>query len=119
MKSKLAGAIFAAVLSCAFSAGSANAATFSWSYLGFQCGICFGSPLDVGSGTLTTGALVGPSAFLITDVTGTWNGFTITGIIPPFPDPSSIGNNNVLYLSPNPGPFDEFGLAFLNSANQI
>jgi len=92
-------------------AAPANAATFSWSYSGTGF---FGTGTDTGSGTLTTGGLAPtcgspPSCSYvtpfnttpgstITSITGTWDGFTITGLVNPG---SFDANNNVLYLPPN------------------
>jgi hypothetical protein len=83
--------------------------TFNWSYTGAPCttAICgFGPDIFppqamTGSGTLTTGAQVsahGHLGFLVTGITGTWNGFTITGLLPT--DPSSpffFFNDNVVF----------------------
>lgn len=75
---------------------SANAVVYwdwSWSGTGFYTG-------DTGSGTLTTNDLSGTS-YLITDMTGTWNGANITGLLalgtevdPGYPI------NNLLFDSP-------------------
>jgi hypothetical protein len=74
------------------------------------------STTDIGSGTLTTGSLVGASAYDIIDITGTWNGFTITGLLPASPDPANfLGNTNVLYLPPNTAWLDLGGVSFLDS----
>jgi hypothetical protein len=92
----------------------ANADTFSWSYSGTAFS---GTGTDTGSGTLTTGSLastcgsppVGSCSYVnpphtttsgstITGITGTWDGFTITGLVTP---ELFDHNNNVLYLSPN------------------
>jgi hypothetical protein len=98
----------------------ANAATFSWTYSG--TGINGFTGTDTGSGTLTTGSSAPtcpptPSCsyvnspytttpgFFITSFTGTWDGFTISGLV----DAGKFDlNNNVLYLSPN--------LVFLNAS---
>jgi hypothetical protein len=95
-------------------AAPANADTFSWSYSGNAFS---GSGTDTGSGTLITGGLastcgsppVGSCSYVnlpytttsgntITSITGTWDGFTITGLVTP---ELFDHNNNVLYLSPN------------------
>lgn len=93
-------------------AAPVNAETFSWSYSGTGF---FGTGTDTASGTLTIGGLsptcgsppscsysnppftTAPGS-TITSITGTWDGFTITGLITPglFDQ-----NNNVLYLPPN------------------
>jgi hypothetical protein len=101
--------LFASVIGLA---APANAATFSWTYSGTSSG-----GTDTGSGTLTTGgststcgsppvgscSYVNPpftttSGFAITSFTGTWDGFTITGLVNP---ELFDHNNNVLYLPPN------------------
>src|SRR5580704_6134179 len=103
--------LFASVIGLA---APANAATFSWSYSGTGF---FGTGTDTGSGTLTTGGLtstcgsppVGSCSYVnppftttsgsaITSITGTWDGFTITGLVNP---ELFDANNNVLYLPPN------------------
>ena len=106
--------LFASVIGLA---APANAETFSWSYSGTGF---FGTGTDTGSGTLTTGgsaptcgtppscSYVNPPytttpGSTITSITGTWNGFTITGLV----NPGSFDtNNNVLYLPPNGGLLD-------------
>ena len=90
----------------------ANADTFSWSYSGTDS---TGTVTNTGSGTLTTGALAPTCGTppvcsyvnapytttpgsTITNFSGTWDGFTISGLV----NPGSFDeNNNVLYLSPN------------------
>jgi hypothetical protein len=95
-------------------AAPAHAGTFSWSYSGTGT---TNNLTDTGSGTLTTGGSASLCASppmgncsynnppytttlgsTITGITGTWNGFTIAGLVTP---QSFAFNNNVLYLPPN------------------
>jgi hypothetical protein len=99
----------AVIIACSavfFAAAPSKAATYQWSYVGF----------DNGSGTLTTGMAEpnptpGPpptSGFLITDITGTWDGLPINFVLPVN---SFHLNDNILY--PTSTPFlDNAGLAF-------
>jgi hypothetical protein len=100
-------AVMSGILGIALPA-PAHADSFSWTYSGTAF---FGTGTDTGSGTLTTGGLASacgsppvgscsyqnPPGNTITGITGTWDGFTITGLVTP---ESFNHNNNVLYLSP-------------------
>jgi hypothetical protein len=107
VKSYIRGAAIVVAVLVGALAAPANASTFSWNYSGTGF---FGTGTDIGSGTLTTGALAptcgtppacsyqSPPGNTITGITGTWDGFTITGLVAP----GLLDlNNNVLYLSPN------------------
>jgi len=87
----------------------ARADIFSWSYSGVGCTAeaCLGDSAIFppqamnGSGALTTGAQIlanGAFGNIITDFSGTWNGFTITKLLSASPgDPDYFFNNNVLF----------------------
>src|SRR5260370_32707775 len=74
----------------------ANADIFNWTYSGSACNDDACGPADLfpplamqGSGSLTTGAAIvdhGRAGSIITGFAGTWNGLTITGLLPTDPD---------------------------------
>ena len=88
---------------------SANAVVvWDWSWSG----------TDNGSGTLTTNDLLS-GKYLITAMTGTWNGASITGLLAPGTYPNVSGNDNFLLDgSPQLGPS---GLSFetASSSSQV
>jgi hypothetical protein len=87
----------------------ASADIFSWSYSGVGCteAACGAGPVIFppqamnGAGTLTTSAQVlanGAVGNIITSFNGTWNGFTITGLLSTSSsDPDYFFNDNVLF----------------------
>ncbi|MGH7111818.1 MAG: PEP-CTERM sorting domain-containing protein [Stellaceae bacterium] len=85
----------AAVLTMSAPAAQATPLTWDWTWSG----------TDTGSGMLTTNPESG-GHYLITAMTGTWDGSTITGLDPPVP----LINDNVLL--PPPLQLNVFGLAF-------
>jgi len=114
-------------------ASPAFADSFDWSYTPGT------GPDTGGSGTLTATPLAGyPGAELITGITGTWDGETITGLLAPgnyFPNyPSSYtpgtccsipANDNVLFYPAGSNPgfstgfLDLAGLGFAASGNYV
>ena len=83
---------------------SAHAIDWTWSWTGTGEFIT-----DTGSGTLTTNDLLS-GKYLITAMTGTWNGASITGLLAPGTYPNVSGNDNFLLDgSPQLGPS---GLSF-------
>jgi len=83
--------LIAAAALMAFSTSAAVAETYDWTFIGDKGGAAFTSS---GSFAETSG--------LITSWTGTWDGATITGLLPV----GSIGDNDNLY------PLDNFGVSF-------
>ena len=100
MKSRKLAMCFCVV--AALACGRAEATTYYWSYTAFV-----GNP-DLGNGTLTTDTFNN-----ITDMSGLWDGSSITGVLPPG---SKGGNDNVFFpsaLPPTVAPaFDFNGVTF-------
>jgi hypothetical protein len=94
----------------------ASATTFEWSYVGSGIDTGFSPPQDMsGHGFLTTTTPVsGPRApYDIASFTGTWNGFTITGLLTTDPNsPLSFFNDNILRYPLVPGQPDRQYLNF-------
>src|SRR4051794_6674554 len=105
-KGKVRGALYGATLIGLISfTAPAHAITYEWDYVGSPCtdvALC-GTPdvfpprSDTGHGFLTTGGPItvnGATGNQITSFTGTWDGFTITGLLPTDPnDPQYFFNN--------------------------
>ena len=116
MKSNLGFTVACAIL-LPLCAGSAHADVFTWSYSGGTyeySGVSYGTPQN-GSGTLTTGALLpanltSPAGYQITDITGSWNGISITGVY------SGFSDNRLL---PDAPLFDGQGLNFSLSDGNV
>jgi hypothetical protein len=89
--------LLAAVSACGVSSPTLADAIYDWSYNGTYTISGVMHP-DIASGTLTTGAADG-GGFLITGITGSYNGVSITGLAPvgtccsPFPP----FNDNILF----------------------
>lgn len=84
---------------------SSSDPTFSWNYVptsGTDTG---------GSGTLTA-TPDGSGMYLITGITGTWDGSAISGLLPPGTCCSTPPNDNILYYPGQPGFLDTPGLGF-------
>jgi len=101
-------------------APSAFADTFNWSYSATS-----GSDTG-GSGTFTA-TEVSPGVELITGITGTWDGVSISGLLAPGNYPSGSnngtccetpGNNNLLYYPGSPA-LDLAGLGFASNGNWV
>ena len=89
------------------SASSAFADTFNFSFQGD----------DTGSGAFTVTTTSIPGEYTITDISGTMNKSTITGLLPAgtYPPGSILRNDNELFY---PGPYlDIYGVAFTLSNN--
>jgi len=99
-----------AVTTLGFATNAARADTFAWAYSGMGCTaeVC-GAGADIfppqvmsGSGFLVTGAPItahGKVGNIITDLTGTWNGFAVTGLLSTNPsDADYFFNDNVLFF---------------------
>jgi len=78
---------------------------------------------DVGSGVFTTAATGTPGKFLITGVTGTADGSTITGVVPAGTFPSLYPSDNLLYdpavINPpnqDPAELDLTGVSFMTAS---
>jgi hypothetical protein len=97
MKSKLTGLMALVSLVLALSGGAASAETFDWS-----------TTVESGSGTITATPDY-DGAYVVTDITGTYAGNPITGLIPKH---DFDGNDNELYYPVLPEQLDEDGIAF-------
>jgi len=86
MKSKILGLLAVVLLAGPM---AANAITWNWTYSGT---FASGGQMIGGGGTLTTNDLVSTS-YLITGITGTYENFAITGLLPPG---GYGGNDNLL-----------------------
>src|SRR4051794_32745245 len=95
---RIAGAVALAGVLIVAGIPQAGAALFNWSFSGDTAG-------DTGSGTLTTTGSTSP--FTVTDITGTFDGNTITALLPAG---SFALNDNLVF---EPAPFlDGFGISF-------
>jgi hypothetical protein len=131
MKWKVRTALIAVVLGGLIATAiDARANTFAWTYSGAPCNDNLCGPADLfppqamnGSGFLTTGAAInnhGRLGNLITDLTGIWNGLTITGLLPTDPNnPLYFFNDNELFplnpARPTLGFLSVAGIGFLLS----
>ena len=92
--------LFAALAAGAAGAAGSAEASITWDFT-------YSDLSNTASGTLTTDALSGGS-YVITGITGAFDGTTITGLLP---DGTPLfGNDNLLY--PTGLPFDGSGVAF-------
>jgi len=107
-----------AVLASLASAGvgirapAAQAAPLTWDWSWF--GVASGN----GSGTLTTGQLSSQRSYPIATMAGTFEGFTITGLLPPGSLPGGFGFNNDNLLYPGAVQLDTSGLAFWTTVDE-
>jgi hypothetical protein len=119
-------------VSCAFLLGglgvrSASADVFNWSLIG-TTDSGTGLPLDTGSGTFTATPNGTPGQYTITGITGTLNGFAITGLLAPGTFPTMFGatpNDNILYYPATiptvdvgqalPSVLDTLGVSFVSA----
>ena len=107
-----------AVLASLASAGvgirapAAQAAPLTWDWSWF--GVASGN----GSGTLTTGQLSSQRSYPIATMAGTFEGFTITGLLPPGSLPGGFGFNNDNLLYPGAVQLDTSGLAFSTTVDE-
>jgi PEP-CTERM motif len=100
----LAG-VLAVAVAAGFGAAPAYATLYDWSYSGDSSG-------NTGSGSLTTTGATSP--FTATDITGSYNGNGITGLLPP---DSIAMNNNLIYIPP---PYlDLSGIGFTTSLTSV
>jgi hypothetical protein len=95
MKTKILGLMALVSLVLALSVGAASAVTFAWNTSG-----------PSGSGTFTATYDSGDQ-YTITDITGTFDGYTITALL----TPGVVGNDNLLFYPSTPQ-LDFNGVAF-------
>jgi hypothetical protein len=109
-------AAMAIVVLCGSGSTAHAALLWSWSFAGTGPG---GSGTVTGSGTLTTDTQSAGS-YLITGITGTFDGSSITGLEPADTCCGSVLNDNLLYpVPPNTSPLSVGGLAFSISTDDI
>ena len=88
---------------------TAHADTFSFSLSG---------PSDNGSGIITAAPTGTPGEFLITAITGTFDGSAIAALLPVGTFPSSLPpeNDNLFFYPDTAGAFDESGVSFVTAS---